>query len=180
MLVIIIAAHLVLFVSPETLDVAAEFLGVTTPLSDSLEGYKHSFDVFLENIFLGSGLYAEGEYNLLLGIGLKAGIFAVAIFIIMIMIRHRHISYYRSFVRNCGVEVISNMSALSIFTLMILGVWSPVILDVSMIYLFFSLFDIGAAALRAAKKENDDRLGYYSDSRSAESSALDIEIAYKE
>jgi hypothetical protein len=44
------------------------------------------------------------------------------------------------------------------------------------VYLFFVIFGMGAATLRAAKKEVDDRVLYYEDARAVDYSAIDIEI----
>ena len=180
LLAIVALAHLVLLIPPETLDSAFEVFGLDSLVSDKVQAYGESFNRIFEQILLGSGINAGGEYNLFIGIGLKTGLLGLVVFVLMLAVRNRHLSYYRLFVRNCGLEMASNASAISIFSLLVFGVLNPVISDASMFYLFFAVFGIGTASLRAAKIENDDRLGYYKDSRSVESSALDIELVNKE
>jgi hypothetical protein len=70
----------------------------------------------------------------------------------------------------------TRMSALAVFALICFGTFANVFADITVYYLFFSVFGVLSATLRIAKKEHDDRLGYYGDSRSADSSVIDIRL----
>jgi hypothetical protein len=51
-------------------------------------------------------------------------------------------------------------------------IWS----DVTVYYLFWCILGLGSAALRIAKREHDDKVMYYGDLASVDSSVLDVKI----
>ncbi len=178
LLITALLLHFLLMLSPELLNSAVIFEGEAPALL--VAEFARAFELFGADILLGIGFSSSApRHNLFLGIGLKTGIFVLFLFACMIFIRYRHASHYRRYVKNSAVDVISNSSALAITALLMFGVFYPVIEDVAMYTLFFVVFAIGSSSLRSAKKEYDDRMGYYSDSRSADASSLDIEIGKK-
>lgn len=184
---IIAAVHLLLLVPMEKLNALSKLLGLDPTLPATVSGYKRALTVFVENIWLGVGIGDDsykaatninsgGIFNTLLGIGVQAGIFVLTFFVIMILIRLRHLSYYRHYTKSSLVSTVVNMSALATVTLLAYGAFANIFEDLTVFYLFWVVFGVCTSSLRTAKKECDDRLGYYGDSRSSESSVVDISI----
>lgn len=185
--VLIAAAHFLLLIPLDKLNAVSKYFGFDPTLPATVSGYKRALGVFSENLWFGagigdasykvaSGMNSSGIFNTLLGIGVEIGIFALVLFVIMIFIRLRHLSYYRHYTKNSFVNTAVNMTALVTVALLIYGSLADIFDDASVFYLFWTVFGICTSSLRTAKKECDDRLGYYGDSRSAESSAIDISI----
>jgi hypothetical protein len=115
-----------------------------------------------------------GIFNTLLGVATQLGVVALFLVFAIAVLRMRHLSYYRHYLRNSLVEVTGEMTAIALVALSSFGMLSDLFADRTVLYIFFTVLGISSAALRTAKKECDDRQGYYGDSRSSESSALDI------
>lgn len=186
LLLIFISLPLAVFAVPRRLlDRVSDFFGTELSFSDRMKGYSEAFDVFLDNLSFGTGFGSSaymnsavsdtgGIFNTLLGIAVQLGVVALVLFVFMIMLRMRHLSYYRLYLRNSLVETTGEMTAVALAALLALGMLSDLFADLTVMYLFWTVLGISSAALRIAKKECDDRQGYYGDSRSSESSALDI------
>lgn len=184
-LLFIFAPLLVFVLSPSVLDPVSEFFGASFSFTERMNGYEEALRVFSENIPFGTGIGASaymknavsdtaGIFNTLLAIACQLGAFALAAFLGLILLRMRHFSYYRHYLRSSLVVTTGEMTTLALVALLSFGMLYDIFGDPTVLYLFWSVFGISSAALRIAKKENDDRQGYYGDSRSAESSALDI------
>ena len=189
LLVIIPLPLLVFFIPRDILDRVSKFFGAEFSFSERMAGYTEAFNVFLENMSFGTGLGSSaymnsaisdtgGLFNTFLGIATQLGVIALALVMLMIVLRMRHLSYYRLYLRNSLVEVTGEMTAVALIALLSFGMLSNLFGDLTVLYLFWTVIGISAAALRIAKKECDDRQGYYGDSRSSESSALDIGLNY--
>ncbi len=185
--VLIVAAHLLLLIPIEKLNAVSKYFGFDLALPALVSGYKRALKVFTENIWFGagigdgsykaaSGMNSSGIFNTLLGIGVEIGVFALVLFAIMILIRLRHLSYYRHYTKKSFVNTAVNMTALVTVALLIYGSFADIFENAAVFYLFWTVFGICTSSLRTARKEYDDRLGYYGDLRSAESSAIDISI----
>lgn len=172
---VLIAVYALLSIFPKYAEQMLRQVGfshnITLSFADS------SFDFATKHIIFGAGIeegFEIGKFNLLTGLISAFGVISFAIFVVMMIIRVRHTSYYRLYVRDSSLTVDSNMSFIALFSLLMLGAVSNMLADPEIYYLFFALFGIGSASLRSAKKEHEDRLGYYGDLRSAESSAIDV------
>ena len=176
---------LVFTVPSASLDRVSNFFGAEFSFSERLKGYTEAFSVFLDNIPFGTGLGASaymknaisdtgGIFNTFLGVATQLGIVALLLILAITVLRMRHLSYYRLYLRNSLVEVTGEMTAIALVALTSFGMLSDLFADRTVLYIFFTVLGISTAALRTAKKECDDRQGYYGDSRSSESSALDI------
>ena len=172
---VLIAVYALLSIFPKYAEQVLRQVGfshnITLSFADS------SFGFAIKHIIFGAGVeegFEGGKFNLLTGLISAFGVISFAVFVVMIIIRVRHTSYYRLYVRDSSLSVDSNMSFIALFSLLMLGAVSNILADPEIYYLFFTLFGIGSAALRSAKKEHWDRLGYYGDLRSAESSAIDV------
>ena len=141
--------------------------------------------IIRENPWLGvdfaNGGFAAAmqDYNALIGIGVELGVIAVSLFAFALIIRLRHLSYYRLYVRNSGVESVGDMTAVAIVALLVYGAFENIFSDITVTYIFFIVFALSTAALRTAKRENDDLLEYYGDSSSSDSSALDVTVNHQ-
>ncbi len=162
----------------------------TSPLTftERVDGYSEAFEIFSGNIIFGvgagdggyvaaGGSRGGGVYNTALGLAVEFGIFVLAFAVIVLLLRLRHISYYRRYTRGSAFAGISFVSTFAVLALVFLGAFDSLFSDPSVAYLFFTLFAINGSALRGAKKENDDRLGYYGDASSSEYSALDVSVS---
>ena len=63
-----------------------------------------------------------------------------------------------------------------LFALIFLGSTEYIWADNPSFYLFWCVFGIGSASLRISKRQLDDRVLYYEDTRDVDYSAIDIEI----
>jgi hypothetical protein len=186
LILLFIPLPLLVFTVPNgILDRVSDFFRAEFSFSDRLTGYSKAFDVFLDNVTFGTGFGASaymnsaisdtaGLFNTFLGVAAQIGVIALVLILAMIMLRMRHLSYYRLYLRNSLVEATGEMTAVALAALLSFGMLSDLFADLTVLYLFWTVLGVSAAALRIAKKECDDRQGYYGDSRSAESSALDI------
>lgn len=160
-------------------------------LGELADRWSASFKMLLDNIFVGVGIgsdsfsreivyYSTEKYtdsaNLLLEIGCEAGIFALITFIVMILVRLFHRISYRRYVAVSEVRYLSSFASVAMCVLLVFGATSYLFSDLDINLLYWCVFGIGSAALRVAKREHDDRIGYYSDGRSSDASAMDIEL----
>ena len=179
-----ILPHLILLLPSKILDTVSGFLGMTQSFSEKLYSYEKLLSVFLENIWFGVGIGGSdaasstppAAFFNILGIGVEFGIVALVLFLFTVILRFRHISYYRSYVRASRVRVSDDVTALVMIALLVFGIDAYIFADATIAYLFWAIFGICTSTLRTAKKEYDDRLSYYGDSRSSESSVIDIQI----
>ncbi len=155
------------------------------------ERWSVSFEMLLDNIFVGVGIgsdsfsreiahYTAEKYtdsaNLLLEIGCEAGIFALVAFVAIILVRLFHRIAYRRYVAVSEVRYLSSFASVAMCVLFVFGAVNYLFSDLCLNLLYWCVFGIGSAALRVAKREHDDRIGYYSDGRSQDSSSMDIEL----
>ena len=173
---------------------------LSTVFSNTLNGlsvdelselWQAATGVFSDNALLGIGIgeecFAEefsglgfagvtNSHNLFLEIGLEAGIVALASLVLLIIVRFRHRSVYKSYVKDSQLSLISTMTAIAITCLIILGTTYYLFENMAILYLFWFVFGLGSAALRVAKREHDDKILYYEDIESPDSSVADIKI----
>lgn len=176
--ILILIPYTVFLMPSESIDRISELFGVSPLYSEKLELYRKSFAAFTDNIFFGQvTLSGKPEsYNNLLGIGLHFGVFILALFVLTVMIRLRHISYYRKYVRPSLVSVSTDMSTVAIVSLTVFGTFSSLFYDRAILMLFIILFGMNASLLKTARREYEDRLGYYDLARSAETFIIDIDV----
>ena len=133
-------------------------------------------EAFAEKM-LSYGIVATNSTNLLIELALEAGVFALFAFVILIISRIRHRIIYAPYVRTSVVKHSQPIAAAAVITLIIYGFFNYIFADLSMFYLFFVLFAIESAMLRVSRKARDERILYYEDSRSNESSSIDVSLA---
>lgn len=171
---LLIVPYTLLFLPGSILDTVSDIFGLSVSLSDEFAAYRSMLSEFFDSVWLGASSDAPSGANTLFGLGLGFGIIAVIMFGFMIVLRLRHISYFRLYMRNSVLGPTGDMAAFSMITLLLYGSFYNIFSDYAILSLFVAVFGISAAALRTAKNEYDDRMGYYGDSNSSESSALDV------
>ncbi|MBQ7363920.1 MAG: hypothetical protein IJW48_05685 [Clostridia bacterium] len=133
------------------------------------------FVLELEALGVAEPLFPNGG-TFFLEVALEAGVFALAALLLIFVTRVRHTAIYIPYVKTSQVSTLSKFTSLALAALIALGAFNYLWADMSMFFLFWCIFGVGSATLRISKGEHDDRVAYYSDGRSADSSAIDIGI----
>ena len=183
--------YALLLLPASLLDRAFAVIPSLSSVHETLSLWSLCFSVFLDNIFVGIGIgkecFAEemvqhgvvgfeNSSNLFLELGLEAGALALVCFLLLLLVRLRHRVRYYPYIKNSELSKISPMSEICIFCLIAYGAYSYIWADTSMYYLFCCVFGIASATLRVARKEYNDRIFYYEDTRASDSSVVDVEI----
>jgi hypothetical protein len=169
------------------LDSISFVLNFEAPLSEIAKKLYENITVAFENPIFGIGIgkdsydayvgaVTERADNLFLGIASSVGMIALFVLIITISLKFLQDSVYSHYVKYSSVHVASAMSTAAISALLILGAFGNLFESPELFFTFFVLFGISSATLRVAKKETDDRLNYYGDARSSQTSAIDINL----
>lgn len=151
-------------------------------------GYRVGASILLDNLFGGTGIGEvcfEPEYYLhggtgincgsfVIQLGCEAGIFAVAILVILFGIRLVHRSYYRKFVKDSQVSELCRFITVTTVSLVWLGAFCYLWEDSSIYYLFWCVFAVGSAVFRISRREFDEREEYYRDGSTDDSSSVDV------
>ena len=178
---LVVISHLVFLIPSDVIDAVYDYVGEALSHSARLLKYEAGLELFGENVWFGLNTEAYGvaasDSNAILGLGLEIGALALVLFVLILIVRMRHISYYRLYVRKSAVDTVGDMTAVSIVALMTFGAFYNLFADLTVTYVFLTVFALSTAVLRTAKRENDDLLGYYGDSRSSDSSALDVSVS---
>ena len=164
-------------------------MGYTKP--ELIELWRTSFEMLKDRLLVGVGIgadsfssviaeygqmAAENSSSLLFKIACEAGILAVAIFLILLFIRLRHRSIYRGYIAESHVTRLSCVSTSMVVMLIAFGMTEYIWADQMIYYLFWCIFGIGSATLRIAKREHDDRVMYYGDLTTVDSSVIDVKV----
>ncbi len=178
LLLLVVIPHFFFLLPSDFLDTLYDSAGLYPIFSDRLLEYGEGFSLLKENIWFGIDFKtgSMADYNALLGVGLELGVIALALLAFALIIRLGHLSYFRLYVRNSGIASVADMTAVALIALFVYGAFENVFADITVAYIFFLVFALSTASLRTAKRENDDLLGYYGDSRSSDSSALDVSV----
>lgn len=181
LLVIFSALPPLVFLLPGTvLDFISKLIGMEPGLREIRWNIRQNLSLFLDNIFTGIGAHGfeSGqtlpESNLLLAIGCRFGIVALAIFILILLVRLRQLSVYSRYLRHSQLVTHSHVTALAMFSFITLGWFCDLFTDVGIYCLFFVLLGMNTAAIRISKREHDDRYDYYRDQRALDTSNINI------
>ena len=177
LLLLLVLPYALFFLPGAWLDAVSDLFRLEAPLSETVGSYRDLLIEFFDNVWVGgSGIGVVSGTNTLLGLGFGFGIFSVLLFGLLVLIRLRHVSYFRTYMRNSPLGATGDMATLSIVALLSYGAFYNLFSDRVVLSLLVAVFAVSAAALRTAKKEYDDRMGYYEDSGSSESSAIDVGV----
>ena len=159
--------------------------------SELVSLWSASFDAFLGSPLVGIGMGADSfvsemasygifgypdSANLFIELGLEAGVFALLAFVAILIIRIRHRKSYFLYIRGSQLGSISLICGACLFGMLSFGMLNYIWSDMSVYYLFWTLFGIGSATMRVAKREYDDLVFYYEDITAVDSSVIDVEI----
>lgn len=194
MMIILAALPYALFFLPEPimLRILSIFNTHDTSASYRLSIYRSSLDMFRENPLTGVGVgsesfsnaflsYAENgvtaphSHNIFLEIACEAGAFALILFLCLLLSRIRHHASYAPYIKSSSVGSLSYVCAAALFALVLFGMTDYIFYDAGMYFMFFTVFGLGSALLRIAKREHHDRVSYYSE-MDKNASAIDIGI----
>ncbi len=154
---------------------------------------RSSIAMFKDNLLVGIGVgettfrtaftrYAEDavtaphSHNLLLQIGCEAGVVALSLFLLLLLWRARHVTSYRRYTKVSSVRRANHCCIGVIFSLLLFGMTDSIFYPFPIYYLFFSVLGMGSAVLRIAKKESEDRQGYYGDDQMPDASSIEIAV----
>ena len=90
------------------------------------------------------------------------------------MVRLLHRGSYRKYVKDSQVSELCRFITVCTVALVFLGGFCYLWEDTVLYYMFWSVFAIGSAVLRLSRYEFDDRVEYYRDGSSADSSSVDL------
>ena len=183
---------LLLFLLPaESFDFLMSTLGVNYAKGEYILLWRSSLLMFLSKVFTGVGIGdesfsseiadfgfqgAKDSSNLFIEIGCEAGVFALLFFVLLMIVRLFHRAVYRGYVSDSQVSTLSYMAAAMTLSFLAFGMTEHVWSDNTLYYLFWCIFGIGSAAFRISKREHDDRVMYYGDIMSVDSSVIDVKI----
>jgi hypothetical protein len=135
-----------------------------------------SFHAFTENLFFGIQAPSVSTVGIIFSIGLRYGILALMCLILLLIIRLSHLTAYTPYIRSSTVRPYVRMVSLGFVALISFGIFVDLFAGVESFFFFFSVYGLCSATLRISKKETDDRLSYYGDSRSSESSVIEVSV----
>ena len=165
-------------------------MGYTKP--ELIELWRTSFVMLKDKLLVGVGIgadsfssviaeygqtAAENSSSLLFEIACEAGVLALVIFLALLFIRLRHRSIYRDYIAESHVTRLSCVSTAMVVMLIAFGMTEYIWADQMIYYLFWCIFGIGSATLRIAKREHDDRVMYYGDLTTVDSSVIDVKVS---
>ena len=164
--------------------------GSGSSVAERIELWRSSLEMLGDHLFLGVGIGSESfssvilvygqsatnSSSLLLEIACEAGILALIVFLMLFAVRFIHFTVYRDYILESHVTHLSQSALVMLCALIAFGMTEYFWLDTEMYYLFWCIFGIGSAAFRIAKREHDDRVMYYGDLMSVDSSVLDVKL----
>lgn len=170
----------VFLLPPSVLASISSFFSMNVTLPEMRGQLIYSIELFIKNAFLGVDYSSDTALlftNTPIGIGLRFGVFALAIITLILFLRLRQLTLYDGYLRSSSSLLrLSSMTFLAMMSLLMLGWFTDVSKDMSIYALFFLIFGMSTASLRISKNEYEDRLRYFGDNRSVDSSDADITL----
>ena len=122
------------------------------------------------------GQVAGNSSSLFLEVACEAGIFALVALLVLFAVRFLHFAVYGDYISHSRVTHLAKSAFVMLFAMLALGMTDYFWSDTAVYYLFWCVFGIGSAALRIAKREHDDKVMYYGDLMSVDSSVMDVKL----
>lgn len=175
----------------EIFDFLMSNMGFAYSKSELLSLWERSWNMLRDNLFTGVGIGSDSfvseitgygqtgapnASNLFIEIGCEAGVIALFFFLLAMTVRIFHRSTYRIYTSDSQVSSLSLTAGAMVSALVAFSMTEYIWADNTMYYLFWCVFGIGSAALRISKREHDDRVMYYGDLTSVDSSVIDVKI----
>ena len=169
------------------LDKISGIFNLKTSLTEIASGLYRNVRLGIDNIIFGVGIGKDSYYaalggvservdNIYVGVLSSIGVIALFILVIALVIKFIQTAVYSRYVKYSSVYVASTMCTVAVAALIMQGAFGNIFEFAELFYMFFVIFGISTATLRVAKKETDDRLNYYGDARSSETSSIDVNI----
>ena len=167
-----------LLLLPESVFAAvSEIFSLSPTISERISEWRAALDMIPEKLFFGYGFAMEiPPLNAFVIILLRFGVFVFAISVLLLLLRLVQFSEYRIYTAGSLVALISEAGVLCLFGLISLGMTMDVFSDITVYFLFVAIFGILSATLRISKSEHDERMSYYGDQRSHDSSDVSIRL----
>lgn len=118
----------------------------------------------------------QSSNSLVLQLACEGGIFVPILFGLLMFIRARHTYTYFTYAHKSLTSASLTTSG-AVYSLLIIGLFSDIFSDPTIFFLFFTVFGIGSAMLRASKNEHDEKIGYFTDTLSLYSSSVNIDVS---
>lgn len=189
--VLLVALPLLLFLLPDgVFETAFSTFGRVYTKAEYIELWRASVSMISDHLFTGVGIGRDSfftviaEYgkpaanssSLLLEIGCEAGILALLFFLVLLFVRFCHRTVYRDYIDSSRLTHLSYLAEAMVTMLIAFGITEYIWADELIYYLFWCVFGIGSAALRISKREHDDKVMYYGDLMTVDSSVIDVKI----
>lgn len=160
-------------------------------IASRLSVWRSSINMFADNVFLGVGMGEESfreeflrfsedgvtaphSHNILLEIGCEAGVFALLLFVMLLLTRIRHMASYAKLLKHSTLRPAAIMTFVATFALLTFGMTDYIWYSSTMAFLFFLVFGLGSASLRISKIERDER--YYVGASTVDSASVNISV----
>lgn len=187
LLIILELVPYLLFFLPSALTEGLFAILPTTPSADeTLALWRESLLALPSRVFVGSGIgeplglnlpFATTEaHNLFLGIALEGGVILLLLLVLILLVRLRHRVTYFPYIKGTQMGKAEPIIEATLLSLIIYGATDFIFAQRSLYYLFVVVFGLGSAALRIARKEHDDRILYYEETKKQDSSVLTVII----
>lgn len=179
LLVILLALPYVLLFFTEGMFVwASEFFSITPSASERFELWKAGLEKISENVVFGFGFgSAELGSNAFIALALNFGVPILAILALVFLLRTVQLSAYSAFMSGSLLMILSEGLAMSVFGLFALGAWIDVFSDITIYFLFIMIFGLSSASMRISRHEYLERVDYYKDLRSVDSSDVSVRLS---
>ncbi len=159
-------------------DAFSDFLKLSPTIDEITASWQSGLDIFLQNPIFGIGsspLYVI--HNSFISFAVQFGVLALALIVLLFLIRLLHLSAYTPYMKNSDLAITAGTSALALFSAFSLSMSTDIFADITLYYIFVSVFGIISAALRISKNEYDERVGYYGTVRDEDASDISIRIS---
>lgn len=175
LLVLLLLPYLLFSLPDSVLNTASEILGMERSLVELASELRRALDAFVTSPVFGVGKNSF-DANLPVSLMVSFGAVVSLLFGASILLATLEMSQLARQLRESDVHSIGESSMLAMFSAAAFGVLFNVFSDVSVYFLFVSVFGIFKSAMRIAKTEYDERLGYFGDQRSDDSYVVDMRI----
>ena len=152
---------------------SALFASAEVLFKNLLFGVGIGKEPFSEAVYNVCGVAYESSGNLLLQMACEGGIFVSLLFLLLMLIRVRHVYKYFPYAHKYVTSASLSMSGV-IYSLLLLGIFENIFTDPAIYSLFFIIFGVGSSMLRTSKIEHDEKQGYFIDTLSLHSSSVDV------
>ncbi len=175
--VILIAVPMAIILLPVNILDTLSHIFNNSGLAVAFDNIKNAFYGIKENAVFGIGV-GNAEYSVggIIDVALEMGLTTLGIALAFLIIKLFHLSRYKLYYSSSSVAAPLYATVIAAFSLIFSSTENNIFEDSALLYVFWVLLGACSACLNVAKKEHDDRLGYYGAFSDIESAATDIDI----